>query len=240
MATVVGSLCHNDPAGDWTTVALAARAEVVIRGATGARTVPIDAFPRRQLHDGGRRRRDGARRGVPGAGRSHRRLVSEDRAQGRRLRDRRGGGADLARTPTARSAGRHRAFGRRPVRRARREAEQAAGRSEADRRPDSRGGRCGDEEERAAGRSSRKRRLQEASGWRARRARTRARPCRVWGCGHEGQRQDQRRRLRARRRAAHAARVLPPRGLRPHRHARRLRHVELRLLRRRDGRKDER
>jgi aerobic carbon-monoxide dehydrogenase medium subunit len=44
MATLVGSLCHNDPAGDWTTVALASRAEVVIRGAKGERTVPIDEF----------------------------------------------------------------------------------------------------------------------------------------------------------------------------------------------------
>jgi aerobic carbon-monoxide dehydrogenase medium subunit len=44
MATVVGSLCHNDPTGDWTTVALAARAEVLIRGAKGERTVPIDEF----------------------------------------------------------------------------------------------------------------------------------------------------------------------------------------------------
>ncbi len=44
MATVVGSLCHNDPAGDWTTVALAARAELVIRGKAGERTVSIDDF----------------------------------------------------------------------------------------------------------------------------------------------------------------------------------------------------
>jgi carbon-monoxide dehydrogenase medium subunit len=44
MATVVGSLCHNDPAGDWTAAALAARAELVIRGAEGERTVPIDEF----------------------------------------------------------------------------------------------------------------------------------------------------------------------------------------------------
>jgi len=43
-ATVVGSLCHNDPAGDWTTAALATRAEVVIRGKNGARTVGIDKF----------------------------------------------------------------------------------------------------------------------------------------------------------------------------------------------------
>ena len=56
---------------------------------------------------------------------------------------------------------------------------------------------------------------------------------RVWGCRHEGQRQGQWRQLRAGRRAAHAARVLPARRLRADRHARRLRHLELRLLRRR-------
>jgi aerobic carbon-monoxide dehydrogenase medium subunit len=44
MGTVVGSLCHNDPSGDWTAVALASRAEVVVRGKAGTRTVPIDEF----------------------------------------------------------------------------------------------------------------------------------------------------------------------------------------------------
>jgi carbon-monoxide dehydrogenase medium subunit len=44
MGTLVGSLCHNDPAGDWPAAALAARAEVVVRGATGPRTIPIDDF----------------------------------------------------------------------------------------------------------------------------------------------------------------------------------------------------
>jgi aerobic carbon-monoxide dehydrogenase medium subunit len=42
--TLVGSLCHNDPAGDWTAVALASRAEVVVRGKSGKRTVAIDDF----------------------------------------------------------------------------------------------------------------------------------------------------------------------------------------------------
>ena len=42
--TVVGSLCHNDPAGDWGVVALASRAEIVVRGKTGNRVVPIDEF----------------------------------------------------------------------------------------------------------------------------------------------------------------------------------------------------
>lgn len=42
--TVVGSLCHNDPAGDWPAVGLAARAEVQVRGADGERWVPMDDF----------------------------------------------------------------------------------------------------------------------------------------------------------------------------------------------------
>jgi aerobic carbon-monoxide dehydrogenase medium subunit len=44
MGTVVGSLCHNDPAGDWPVAALACRAQLVVRGAGGARVVAIDDF----------------------------------------------------------------------------------------------------------------------------------------------------------------------------------------------------
>ena len=44
MGTVVGSLCHNDPAADWTAVALAARAQVIVRGKDGERAVGIDDF----------------------------------------------------------------------------------------------------------------------------------------------------------------------------------------------------
>jgi carbon-monoxide dehydrogenase medium subunit len=42
--TVVGSLCHNDPSGDWGVTALASRAQIVVRGKSGTRTVPIDDF----------------------------------------------------------------------------------------------------------------------------------------------------------------------------------------------------
>lgn len=42
--TLVGSLCHNDPAGDWPVAALAARALVVVRGKSGERTLAIDDF----------------------------------------------------------------------------------------------------------------------------------------------------------------------------------------------------
>jgi len=44
MGTLVGSLCHNDPSGDWPVAALASRATVVVRGAAGTRTIPIDEF----------------------------------------------------------------------------------------------------------------------------------------------------------------------------------------------------
>ncbi|HEY2473361.1 MAG TPA: xanthine dehydrogenase family protein subunit M [Candidatus Cybelea sp.] len=44
MGTVVGSLCHNDPAGDWPVAALASRAELSVRGQAGTRRVAIDDF----------------------------------------------------------------------------------------------------------------------------------------------------------------------------------------------------
>lgn len=42
--TVVGSLCHNDPSGDWGAAALAARAVMVVRGKNGEREVAMDDF----------------------------------------------------------------------------------------------------------------------------------------------------------------------------------------------------
>jgi aerobic carbon-monoxide dehydrogenase medium subunit len=44
MGTVVGSICHNDPAGDWTATSLASRATVIVRGVNGLREIPIDEF----------------------------------------------------------------------------------------------------------------------------------------------------------------------------------------------------
>ncbi|MFZ0031317.1 MAG: xanthine dehydrogenase family protein subunit M [Candidatus Cybelea sp.] len=44
MGTVVGSLCHNDPAGDWPATALASRAQIVVRAKSGTRTIAIDDF----------------------------------------------------------------------------------------------------------------------------------------------------------------------------------------------------
>ena len=42
LGTVCGSLAHADPQGDWGSVMLAMRADVVARGHTGERTIPID------------------------------------------------------------------------------------------------------------------------------------------------------------------------------------------------------
>ena len=42
--TLVGSLCHADPQGDWASVVMALRGSVVARGPGGRRTIPIADF----------------------------------------------------------------------------------------------------------------------------------------------------------------------------------------------------
>src|ERR1700693_3546155 len=42
--TVVGSVCHADPSGDWGSIMLALNAEVVARSAKGERVIPVDGF----------------------------------------------------------------------------------------------------------------------------------------------------------------------------------------------------
>jgi aerobic carbon-monoxide dehydrogenase medium subunit len=44
LGTVAGSLAHADPQGDWPSVMLATRAEVVVRGPDGERTIAMDDF----------------------------------------------------------------------------------------------------------------------------------------------------------------------------------------------------
>jgi carbon-monoxide dehydrogenase medium subunit len=44
LGTVCGSVAHADPQGDWGTVLLASRAEVVARGPDGERTIPMADF----------------------------------------------------------------------------------------------------------------------------------------------------------------------------------------------------
>src|SRR5260370_34724120 len=42
--TLVGSVCHADPSGDWGSIMLALNAELVASSARGERTIPIDGF----------------------------------------------------------------------------------------------------------------------------------------------------------------------------------------------------
>jgi aerobic carbon-monoxide dehydrogenase medium subunit len=44
LGTVGGSLAHADPQGDWGSVMLAMRAEIVAKRSSGTRTIPIDEF----------------------------------------------------------------------------------------------------------------------------------------------------------------------------------------------------
>jgi carbon-monoxide dehydrogenase medium subunit len=42
--TVVGSVCHADPSGDWGSIMLALNAELVAQSASGERVIPLDGF----------------------------------------------------------------------------------------------------------------------------------------------------------------------------------------------------
>ncbi|HYR48950.1 MAG TPA: xanthine dehydrogenase family protein subunit M [Candidatus Eisenbacteria bacterium] len=42
--TVVGSVCHADPAGDWGSIMLALNAELVAQSSSGERVIPVDGF----------------------------------------------------------------------------------------------------------------------------------------------------------------------------------------------------
>jgi carbon-monoxide dehydrogenase medium subunit len=42
--TLVGSVCHADPAGDWGSIMLALDAEVIAQSASGERVIPVDGF----------------------------------------------------------------------------------------------------------------------------------------------------------------------------------------------------
>ena len=236
MATVVGSLCHNDPAGDWTAAALAGRAEVMVRGKGGERAVPIDEF----LVDSFTTAVEDGELAVavrfPLAGE---RTAGSYQKVERKVGDFATAAAavqvSLDADGTIQQAGiALSAAGPCAMRVA--EAESAARRARSRlptpsapppmRRRDAASRRpiC------AAASSTR-------SIWpECWSHAVCARLSRVWGCRHEGQHQGQRHRLRARCRTANAARLFPARAVRPHRHARRLRHLELRLLRRRAGR----
>ena len=65
--TLVGSLCHADPQGDWAAVVTALGGHVVAQGAGGRRTINDQRLRHRPVHERPRLRRDRGRGGDPGA-----------------------------------------------------------------------------------------------------------------------------------------------------------------------------
>ena len=95
--TLVGSLCHADPQGDWASVMLALGGSVIAQGPNGRRAIPLAELRHRPLRERARARRDRRRGGRPAAQGSQVGRVPEARAPGRGLRDRRdrGGHRDV-------------------------------------------------------------------------------------------------------------------------------------------------
>ena len=236
--TIGGSLCQADAAEDLSAVCAALKAQVVIRGAGGDADRRHGRVPPRAVDDRGRRRRDGDRGPAAAARRApaaRTRRSSGAPATGRSRPRRRRCGWTATRSPTPASA--LSAVGPVTIELTRAEellrgatpsdelfaqaAEIAAGGLRADRR------------------HARPGRLQAPPRGRAHQTcpapRDGARAP-AGGLNDAGDHHDQRRGGLARRRAAHAARALHPRHGGPDRHALGLRHVELRRLRRADGR----
>ena len=92
--TLVGSLCHADPQGDWASVVLALGGSIVAHGPDGRRTIPSRGLRARPVRERARARRDRGGGDHPGATRRTRRRLPEAGTPGRRLRHRRGGGGD--------------------------------------------------------------------------------------------------------------------------------------------------
>ncbi len=140
--TVVGSLVHADPQGDWGSALIAADAELEVVGSGGARTIPLDELFRRAVPDEHLPDRD--RDGGPGSRprRARRRDVSEARAQGRRLRHRRRRRPRVAFQRHDRTRG-DRAHRRRAEQPAGDRGRGSADRRGAERRDDHEGGRAG-------------------------------------------------------------------------------------------------
>ena len=106
--TLVGSLCHADPQGDWASVVTALGGHVVAQGPTGGARSPVADFVIGSVPDRPRRRRDRRRGRDPRAAGHARRRLPEARTPGRRLRHRRRGRRRRA-FRRRRSPGRHRA-----------------------------------------------------------------------------------------------------------------------------------
>ena len=246
--TICGSLAHADPQGDWGSAMLAARASVVVRGAKGERTIAVDELalgpftttlepdevitgvrvpdpgPRTGGHvpearAQGRRLRDGRSR-RPGDARQRPRRPGGDRADGRRrdepARDRRRGRAARQRADRRRHPG---GCGARRRRRPSRNPTTAAPRN-------TRGTSCASSASAAFALRSRPPRPARSDGHDPARIAATATGLHTVEVTVNGQA------ALGRRRGAAPARPLPPPDARAHRDAHRLRHDELRRVRR--------
>ncbi len=92
LATVGGNLAHGDPANDHPATMLALGAEVVAVGAGWGAADPDRRLLHRSVRDGAGSRGDPGRDPGAGPGGAERRRLPRTGAEGRRLRDGRGGG----------------------------------------------------------------------------------------------------------------------------------------------------
>ena len=140
--TLVGSLCHADPQGDWASVVTALGGYVVAQGLVRPAQHPGRRLRHRPVPERPRLRRDRGRGGDPGAQGDGRRRLPQAGAPGRRLRHRRHGGR--ARAVRRRGhPGRDRADRRRRLHHRRHRRGAGAGRRPAHRREHRPGGRTG-------------------------------------------------------------------------------------------------
>ena len=236
--TIGGSLCQADAAEDLSAVCSAAKAQVVIRGAGGERVVGMEGFHVGPVHDRRRRRRD-PHRGPPAAcgrapaARTRRSSAAPATGPSPPRRPRCGWtAATIADVGIALSA-----VGLTTIHLTRAEEllrgqapseelfAQAGEIASEDCSPMADGRGPVDYKRHLAGVLTH-RALRRADGPRAGRRRP-----------EHGSHDDRQRRAgHARRRAAPAARALHPRDARPHRHPLGLRHLQLRRVRRADGR----
>ena len=112
--TLVGSLCHADPQGDWASVMLALGGSVIAQGPSGRRAIPLAEFVTGPFENVLEHDEIAVEAVVPRGPRGQVGRVPEARAAGRRLRDRRGRGRHRD-VGDHRDPGGHRAHRRRRV-----------------------------------------------------------------------------------------------------------------------------
>ncbi len=159
LGTVVGSLAHADPQGDWGSALMAAGAQLEVVSSGGSRTIPLDELFQGPFMTGLEPNEIATAVRVPDPGPERRRDVPQARAQGRRLCHRWRCRPSLVRQRHRRPRG-DRADRGRPTEPAGRGRRGGARRRRAERRHDQGGGGARRRGRAAAERRARERRLQ--------------------------------------------------------------------------------